>query len=318
MKSLVWTVLTFFTALSIPGDAQVSVTTSRNDNSRDGQNLSETILTPDNVNVASFGKLFAQAVDGDVYAQPLYVPNVTIPGLGTHNVVYVVTEHDSVYAFDADSNTGLNSAALWHRSFIRPRHGITTVSSRELKCTAIVPEVGITSTPVIDTAAGTMYVLARTKENGSYVQRLHALDIATGAERPGSPVIIRARVRGNGEGSSGGVLRFNPFYEGQRAGLLLQNGGVYIAWASNCDNKPFHGWVMSYDESTIKQTAVWNSTPNGEEAGIWQSGTGLSADADFNVFFATGNGSFNGHKSNFGDSVIKLVPLLELWTPPGN
>lgn len=308
MKSPILTVLTFFAVLSLLGSAQVSVTTSRNNNSRDGQNLNETILTPDNVNVAGFGKLFSHVVDGDVYAQPLYVPNVTIPGLGAHNVVYVVTEHDSVYAFDADNNTGLSAAALWHRSFINPKRGITPVSSLDLSCPTIAPEVGITSTPVIDTAKGTMYVLARTKENGSYVQRLHALDITTGAERSSSPVIIRATVAGSGEGSSQRTITFDPFHEAQRAGLLLQNGGVYIAWASSCDNKPFHGWVMSYDTTTLKQTGVWISTPHGQDGGIWQSGTGLSADSDFNLFFATGNGSFNSQKGNFSDSVIKLAP----------
>ena len=307
MKSSIWAVLILFAIWSIPGGAQVSVTTSRNDNSRDGQNLSETILTPGNVNVAAFGKLFSHTVDGDVYAQPLYVPNVTVPGLGVHNLVYVVTEHDSVYAFDADSNTGLNSAPLWHSSFVRPRHGITTVSYLDLNCPTIIPEVGITSSPVIDLDTGTMYVLARTKENGNYVQRLHALDIATGEERSGSPVMIRAAVVVSGEGSTRRSIAFDPFHEAQRAGLLLQNGGVYIAWASSCDNKPFHGWVMSYDKTTLQQTAAWISTPQGQDGGIWQSGTGLSADSDFNVFFATGNGTFNSLKGDFGDSVIKLV-----------
>jgi hypothetical protein len=312
MKSLVWKVLVCFTACLPLAQAQVSVTTSRNDNSRDGQNLNETILTPDNVNASSFGKLFAHAVNGYVYAQPLYVPNVIIPGLGTHNVVYVATQHDSVYAFDADSKTGLNSSPLWHRSLINPQRGITTVSSGDVSCTDIVPEIGITSTPVIDTATGTMYLIAKTKENGKFFQRLHALDITTGKERAGSPVIIRAKVKGNGDDSTGGFISFDPLREAQRPGLLLQNNAVYIGWASHCDNGPYHGWVMSYDEATLKQIAVWNSTPNGGLGGVWQSGTGLAADSSFNLFFATGNGTYDGKKGgeDFSDTVVKLAPPL--------
>src|ERR1700690_590130 len=310
MTSLIWRILIFFAAFLLPAYAQVSVTTSRNDNNRDGQNLNETILTPDNVNAASFGKLFSHAVNGYVYAQPLYVPNVTIPSLGTHNVVYVATQHDSVYAFDADGNTGLNSAPLWHKSLIHPKRGITTVSSGDVSCGDIVPEIGITSTPVIDTATGTMYLIAKTKENGKFFQRLHALDITDGAERPGSPVVIRAKVKGTGDGNVNGVVYFDPLREGQRPGLLLQNGSVYIGWASHCDNGPYHGWVMSYDETTLKQVAIWNSTRNGGLGGVWQSGTGLAADSAFNVFFATGNGTYDGKKGgdDFSDTVVRLAP----------
>lgn len=312
MKSLVWRVLVFSAASLVPLYAQVSVTTSRNDNSRDGQNLSETILTPANVSATTFGKLFSHTVDGYVYAQPLYVPNVTIPGLGTHNVVYVATEHDSVYAFDADSKTGMNSAPLWQKSFIHPKRGITTVSSNDVSCTDIVPEIGITSTPAIDATTDTMYLIAKTKENGNFFQRLHALDITTGAERPGSPVVIRAHVKGTGDGNVNGVISFDPLTEGQRPGLLLQNGGVYIGWASHCDNGPYHGWVMSYDEITLQQTAIWNSTPNGGEGGLWQSGTGLAADIDFNMFVATGNGTYDGKRggADFSDTVAKLAPPI--------
>jgi hypothetical protein len=312
MKSLVWKVLAFFGAFLLPLYAQVSVTTSRNDNSRDGQNLSETILTPANVSASTFGKLFAHSVDGYVYAQPLYVPNVAIPGLGTHNVAYVATEHDSVYAFDADSKTGMNSSPLWQRSFINPKHGVTTVSAKDVSCNDIVPEIGITSTPVIDAATGTMYVIAKTKEHGNFFQRLHALDITTGAERSGSPMVIRAHVEGTGDGNVNGVISFDPLIEGQRPGLLLQNGGVYIGWASHCDNGPYHGWVMSYDEITLKQTAIWNSTPNGGLGGVWQSGAGLAADSDFNLFFATGNGTYDGKKggADFSDTVVELAPPI--------
>jgi hypothetical protein len=320
MKALMWVVLALLTLSSL---AQVSVTTSRNDNSRDGQNLSETILTPDNVNVTSFGKLFSHTVDGYVYAQPLYVPNVTIPSLGTHNVVYVATEHDSVYAFDADTNTGVNASPLWHRSFLNVRRGITTVSSSDVNCTDLIPEIGITSTPVVDTDKGTIFVLAKTKENGNFFQRLHALDITTGKERSGSPVTIHAKVRGTGDGSVNGWINFNPLTQAQRPGLLLQDGIEYIGWASHCDNGPYHGWVMAFDETTLKRIAVWNSTPNGGLGGLWQSGAGLAADNNFNVFFATGNGTYDGTTQNdFGDSILKLgppagrrFPLLDWFTP---
>ena len=308
--------------LSFAAFAQVSVTTSRNDNSRDGQNLNETILTPSNVNVNSFGRLFSHNVDGYVYAQPLYVPNLTIPGLGTHNVVYVATEHDSVYAFDADSKQGVNSSPLWHTSFLG--NGVKTVSSGDVSCTDLVPEIGVTSTPVIDTNNNTIYVLAKTKKNGKFYQHLHALDITTGQEQPGSPVLIEARVKGTGDGSVNGWVYFNPLTEGQRPGLLLLNGLVYIGWASHCDNTPYHGWVMAYDENTLQQTAVWNSTPNGGLGGIWQSGAGMAADVNNNVFFASGNGTYDGRKGgdDFSDTVGKLgppighhIPLTDWFTP---
>jgi hypothetical protein len=324
MRSSVWKVLACFGAFLLPGLAQVSVTTWRNDNSRDGQNLNETILTPANVSATTFGKLFSQSVDGYVYAQPLYMPNVAIPGLGTHNVVYVATEHDSVYAFDADSNTGRNSSPLWHKRFIYPKYGVTTVSSSDVNCSDLVPEIGITGTPVIDAAKGTMYLIAKTKENGRFVQRLHALDITNGAERSGSPVIIRAKVTGKGDGNVNGVISFDPLHEAQRPGLLLQNGSVYIGWASHCDNGPYHGWVMSYDEVTLKHNAAWNTTPDGGLGGIWQSGAGLAADSAFNIFFATGNGTYDGKKggNDFGDTVAKLAPpaghgfsLTDWFTP---
>ncbi|MBZ5706071.1 MAG: pyrrolo-quinoline quinone [Acidobacteriia bacterium] len=292
------------------GYAQVSVTTFHNDNSRSGQNTSETILTPANVNVNTFGKLFSQTVDAYVYAQPLYVPNVSIPGKGTHNVVYVATEHDSVYAFDADDNTGSNASPLWQASFINPSKGITTVSSGDVGCTDLVPEIGVTGTPVIDTTTGTLYVVAKTKERGKFFQRLHALDITTGAEKFGGPATIQAKVKGTGDGSMNGFVHFDPLRNGQRPGLLLQNGSVYISWASHCDNGPYHGWVISYDAQTLKQNGAWNATPNGGLGGFWASGAGIAADAGFNLYVATGNGTFdkNTGGSDFGDSIIKLLP----------
>jgi len=263
MKSLRLAVLTsIFAALALSGlQGQVSVVTQHNDNGRMGQNVNETILTPANVNSTSFGKLFSQTLDGSVYAQPLYVPNVNIPGKGTHNVVYIATEHDSVYAFDADNNTGANVSPLWQVSFIDPTHGITTASSGDVSCSDLVPEVGITGTPVIDTATGTMYLTAKTKENGKFAQRLHALDITTGAEKFGGPTLITARIKGSGDGSVNGFLSFSALREGQRAGLLLQNGQVYVAWSSHCDVGPYHGWLISFNASTLKPVASEVSGP---------------------------------------------------------
>lgn len=299
--------------------AQVTVATQHNDNSRTGQNTAETILTPSNVNVSLFGKLFSRSLDGYVYAQPLYVPNVVLPVLGTHNVVYVATEHDTVYAWDADTNIGSNSAPLWKVSFINPAQKITTVSSSTIGCGDLVPEIGITSTPAIDTATGTLYVVAKTKENGSYYQRLHALDITTGAEKFGGPVIISASVPGTGDGSSNGVVTFDPFREAQRPGLLVQNGTVYIGWASHCDIEPYHGWVMGYDSQSLSQLGVWNSSPNGGLAGVWMGGAGLAADSSANLFVSTGNGTFDANTSgglDYGDSIVKLALSGGQFTVP--
>jgi len=314
MKSVRVILLSFCIAsgLSIATDAQVSITTDRYDNSRSGQNLNETILTPANVNSKGFGKLFSYVVDGYVYAQALYVPNLTISG-NVHNVVFVATEHDSVYAFDADSNSGKNASPLWHRTFINPAKGITTASSTQLNCTDIQPEVGITSTPVIDPTTGTIYLVVATVENSKFVQRLHALNILTGAEqRP--PTVIWAQAKGTGEGSVNGVITFTPSEQVQRAGLLLLNGALYITWASYCDNDPWHGWLMAYNEATLKQIGSWNTTPNGSWGGIWQSGTGIAADSESNIYFATGNGTFDANVGgvDYGDSVVKLA------TPPVN
>ena len=226
------------------------VTTSQYDNARTGANLNESILTPANVNVKQFGKLFSFPVDGPIYAQPLYLAGAEVSGKGVHNVVYVATEHDSVYAFDADGKT---SEPLWEISFAHPEAGVTPVPARDVDCPFISPEVGITSTPVIDLNTGTLYVLARTKErkgtfsSDEYVQRLHALAITTSVEKFGGPVVIQASVPGRGEGNSGGLVRFNPLRDNPRASLLLANDRVYLTWASSCDVGPYHGWVMAYD-----------------------------------------------------------------------
>ena len=313
-------------AAAYPASAQlVSVTTYHNDNSRRGLNDKETILTHANVNPNQFGKLFSRKTDGYSYAQPLYLAGVNIPGLGVHNVVYVATEHDTIYAFDADSNQGINREPLWQRTFIDPVHGITTVASQaDVACTDLVPEIGITGTPVIDTQNSTLYVVVRTKENGRFFQRLHALDITSGAEKFGGPTVIRARVKGTGDGAVNGFVHFDPLRNNQRAGLLLVNGLIYIGWASHCDLGPYHGWVMSYDARTLKQNAVWNATPNAGLGGVWQAGGAPAADDDGNVYFATGNGGFdaNGGGADFGDSVIKTglpmngqLPVFDYFTP---
>jgi outer membrane protein assembly factor BamB len=221
--------------------------TYHNDNARTGQNTKETVLTPGNVNSTQFGKLASVTVDGYVYAQPLVVRNVSISG-GTHNVVYVATENDSLYAIDADNG----SVLLPPRRFINPASGITAVPSSDTGCGDLVPQIGITGTPVIDTTTETIYLATKTKENGSYVQKLHALDISTLAEKFNGLVAIAASVPGTG----GGTISFNPLNVNQRAGLLLQNGHIIIGWGSHCDNLPFHGWIMSYNAATLAQEAV--------------------------------------------------------------
>jgi len=290
------------------GLATPAVTTYKGNALRTGQYPNETFLTPNNVNVTQFGKRVAYPIDGFVYAQPLFLPNVPIAGT-THNIVFVATQHDSVYAFDADQRHP--NAPLWHTSFLDPAHGITTVLSGDISCNDIVPEVGITGTPVIDGSTGTLYVVAKTKEHGQVVQRLHALDITTGKERPGSPVLVQASVAGTGAGSSNGVVKFNPLRQHQRSALLLLNGVVYICWASHCDHGPYHGWIIGYHATTLQQVpgAVYNTSPNGTQAGIWQSGGGLAADSTGFIYFASGNGTFdvNTGGQDVGDSIVKLT-----------
>jgi len=260
---------------------QTPVLTQHNNNARTGAYTTETTLTPSNVNQGTFGKLFSYPVDGRIYAQPLYVPSVAIPGKGTHNVVFIVTEHDSVYAFDADSNGGASGTPLWQITLLDAAHGAaageTTVPNSDISSMDLVPEIGITSTPVIDPSTGTIYVLGKTTQASStFYQRLHALDITTGAEKFGGPMPISASVPGTGTGSSGGTLAFDPKWENQRAGLLLQNGVLYLAFGSHGDNGPWHGWIMSYNAATLQQINAFCSTPNGGGAGIWMSGAGIA------------------------------------------
>jgi hypothetical protein len=254
-----------------PASALPVVLTYHNDNFRTGQNLLETILTLSNVNSSTFGKLASYPVDGLMYAQPLYVPSVKIPGKGVHNVVYVATEHDSVYAFDAD---GFSSGPLWHRSFINPKIGLTTIPAADTGGGLVGPEIGITSTPAINATTGTIYVVAATKSKaGVYAQRLHALSITTGAERIGAK-LITATIHANGDGSRAGVLIFSPLHQLQRPALLLAGGLIYIAFASHEDVDPYHGWVFAYSVAGLARVAVFNDTPNGVRGGIWQAGNG--------------------------------------------
>src|ERR1700730_13194196 len=302
--------------------AQTNVLTQHNDISRTGQNNNETTLTPSNVNSNTFGKLFSYQIDGQAYAQPLYVAGVTM-GSGTvqagttHNVVFVATEHDSVYAFDADSNGGSNASPLWKITLLDSAHGAgsgtTTVPNGDVGTDDINPEIGITATPVIVAASNTLYVVGKTKENGNYFQRLHALDITTGAEKSGSPVTLSAQVNGNGNGSSGGVLRWDAKLENNRPGLLLLNGTVYIAFAAHGDLGPYHGWILAYNAATLQQTSVFCPTANGAASGIWMSGAGLAADNvnSGRLFVATGNGAFNAtapynNSMSYGDDIIRL------------
>ena len=282
----------------------------RNDNALTGQNPRETKLTPLSVSPTTFGKLFACAVDGAIFAQPLYVSNVAIPSKGTHNVVFVATEHDSVYAFDADATP---CKTLWQVSFIDPGMGVTTVPAADITGqTDIIPEIGITGTPVIDPATATLYVVAKTKESGNYVQRLHALDLAAGTEKLGGPTTIQAIVSGSGDGSVSGNINFDSssisLNANQRSALLLSGGNVYVAFDSYGDTDPFHGWPFAYDASNLQTApAVFNSTPNGSHGGIGESGAAPSADTSGNVFAVTSDGTSDpGSVGNYPDTLLRL------------
>jgi hypothetical protein len=291
--------------------------TYHNDNLRTGQNNNETVLTPANVNQSQFGKLFSSPIDGIAFASPLYVPGVSLPGQGSHNVVYVATEHDSVYAFDAD---GLSNNPLWQISFLG--NGVTTIPCVDTgECGDIPVEIGITGTPVIDPSTGTMYVVVNTKENGtSYFQRLHALDITTGAEKFGGPVVLSGSVPGTGDGSNGTTVPFDPLRECQRPGLLLSNGVIYIAFGSHGDQHPWHGWVLGYNAANLQQAMIYNVSPNSYGGGVWQSGGGLATDATGDLYFTTSNGPFDVNTGgvDYGDSVEKITPsggVVGYFTP---
>jgi hypothetical protein len=282
-----------FVFCSFRSEAQsVAVTTSQYSNARTGANTQEKILAPANVNVAHFGKLHVISVDGDVYAQPLYLPQVAIPGKRKSNVLFIATEHDSVYAFDADGNLDV---PLWHVSFLDPQAGVVTIRAGESGCPMIRPEIGITSTPVIDPMTSTLYVLVRTEEHGRPMQRLHALAVATGAEKFGAPVEIRAP-------------GFDPMLENPRAALLLAGNTVYLGWGSTCDFGAYQGWLMAYDAQSLKQLGAFNAAPTAGLSGIWAADAGFAADAAGNIFVATGNGKFDvaSGGSDYGDSLLKI------------
>ena len=302
--------LLFFRREMVVGATPVfhGVLTYHNDSMRTGRNPSETQLTLQNVNSTKFGKLFVLSTDGRVDAQPLYVPNLNIAGV-TRNVLYVASEHGTVYGFDADSGTN-----LWR---------VTTLASGEVPsdnrgCGQVTPEIGVTSTPVIDPSAGphgTIFVVAMSKDSSSnYHQRLHALDITTGAEEFGGPVNIAAKYPGTGDNIQGGNVIFDPKQYKERAGLLLINHVIYTSWASHCDIRPYTGWIISYNETTLAQQSVLNVTPNGSEGAIWNSGAGPAADSNGNIYFLDANGTFdttlnaNGFpaKGDYGNAILKL------------
>jgi hypothetical protein len=284
-----------------------------NDKAITGQNTKETALTTLNVNQGKFGKLFSYSVDDQVFAQPLYVSNVPFPGAGQHNAVYVATESNTVYAFDADSG---GKAPFWQKTLMpsgaKPVDGTKTGGIGG----PITPNVGITGTPVIDGSSGTLYAVSVTQESSGQVHRLHALDITTGNEKFGGPKVITAQVPGTGAGNSNGKITFDPTLELQRCALTLSNGVVYIAWASYQDFGNYHGWVIGYDASTLNQVRVWNSTPDGGQGGIWMSGAPLSVDSAGNLFFVVGNGTFDADKGgeDYGDSFVKLTPNGNAFT----
>ncbi len=292
---------------SAPADSQagpVNVLTYHNDNARTGQNLNETILTTANVDPETFGKIGSMPVPSNVDAEPLYVSDLSING-ASHNVVFVASESDIVYAFDADT-----FAPLWHTSVASGESPSDEVNN----CFQVQPSMGVTATPVIDLNAGphgTIFVVAMTKDSGgNYHQRLHALDLATGAEQAGSPALITA---------SSGQSKFDPMQYKERAGLLLMNGYIYLAWASHCDIDPYQGWLMAYKESNLQQTSVLNVTPTGTRGGIWMANTAMAADSSGNIYVLVGNGTFGDGSSspplnssgfpadpNFGNAFLKL------------
>ena len=294
---------------------QLAVTTWHYDNARTSADSWETTLTPSNVNSTGFGKLFTYPVDGFVVGQPLYLPSVSIPGQGVHNVAYVATMHDSVYAFDADNG---DATPLWMTSVLSySPAGATTVPATVKKDAGTTgwTEVGVISTPVIDPSTGTLYLVAETYENGNVVHRLHALDVTTGLETLGGPTTIAATYTLNGT-----TTTFTDLYQINRPGLLLVNGHIYIAFGSNCCNDYSQGWVLSYNAATLQQEGAYTAEPGKTLASIWQKGAGISADSAGNIYGETGEG-FYAAGTNLSISVLKLsqtgttLGLADFFTP---
>ncbi len=294
---------------------QVPVLTWHYDNARTGAYTKETVLTTTNVRYKNFGKLSTKPVDGYITGQPLYVPKVSIPGQGVHNVVYVATMHDSVYAFDADDT---NPTPLWTTSiFTYSPPGATTVPATLKKDAGTTSwiEVGIVSTPVIDLVGGTLYLVAETLENSQVVHRLHALDIYTGVEKLGGPTTIAATYTYNGV-----TTTFKDFYQMNRPGLLLENGQIFIAWGSNGNNTyPCQGWVMSYDATSLQQIGAVTIEPGKNTGSIWQKGAGIAADSLGNVYAVSGEGPYLA-PTNLPESAVKFsttsgLQLADFFSP---
>jgi hypothetical protein len=315
------------TVTTKPNNQHISVLTQHNDNTRAGLNNKETVLTTANVTAAQFGELFSLSVDDQVYAQPLVVGNLPI-GNGTHNVVLIASVNNTVYAYDGD-----NGVLYWKKNFtvsgMRPPIGTDFNSSWCTPYTDFTSSIGIVGTPVIDSVSKTMYFVARSTDGATFVQYLHAIDITTGADVAGSPVKLAASANGTGDGSVSGVVSFDPKRNNQRQGLVLVNGTVYISFSSHCDLNPYHGWILGYNAATLQQQTVYVDTPNGENGGLWESGMGIAADAQGNLYVVsgngtvgsaapyseTGNGTAEGVSSpnptdltNRGESAMKLTP----------
>ncbi len=309
----------------------LGISTYHYDLARDGVNSQEYALTPASVNKKNFGKLFSCAVDGAVYTEPLWVPTLNVNG-SVHNVVFVGTQHDSLYAFDADTSP---CQQLWQVRLLDVPHGGIAGETPVFWSNVgngfkdIYPEIGVTGTPVIDPATSTLYVVSKSETSGPvFYQRLHAIDLATGSEKFNAPVNISATVPGTGDGSSGGVLPFDTQSQNVRSGLALVNGVVYICWASHEDAYPYHGWILGYNASNVQQqVGVFNTTPNGVPSlgGIWMAGGAPAADASGNLYVSIGNGAFDANQSappntDYGDSLLRISPssglsLTDYFTP---
>jgi outer membrane protein assembly factor BamB len=299
------------TPTPVQNPQSVSVLTQHNDNGRAGWNANESALTTSNVNVQHFGRLFNLTVDDQVYAQPLVVGHVSIGG-GVHNVVYVATVANTVYAFDGDDGT-----LYWQRSFTAPGMRPPRNTDMTGACGGTYQDfsgnIGIVGTPVIDSAGGTMYFVTRSTTGSTFVQYMHAVNIVTGNEIAGGPTLITATVTGNGDGSVNGVITFDAQRQNQRQGLTLLGGVVYVTFASHCDWGPYHGWILGYDATTLHQQIVYNVTPDGDAGGMWESGAGMAADAQGNLYVVAGNGAVGvaGDPTslrNRGESALKLTP----------